>query len=116
MKGLTDSFQGRIKFFGGKLAYEGTNGQFSGENQILRWGELNSSVVNRLMKGLTDRFRLGRFSGLREKFGGELNFSMVERLDKGLTSAWSPTRAAWSPCGRTLSVNTAARQPSRCQR
>eukprot|EP00976_Prorocentrum_cordatum_P050378 1017156-Prorocentrum_minimum.AAC.1 len=37
---------------------------------------------------------------------------MVERLDKGLTSAWSPTRAAWSPCGRTLSVNTAARQPS----
>eukprot|EP00959_Pyramimonas_sp_CCMP1952_P072350 1511035-Pyramimonas_sp.AAC.1 len=37
-------------------------------------GESNSSVVNGLVKGLTNRFHLRRFWAVREKLGGELNY------------------------------------------
>eukprot|EP00959_Pyramimonas_sp_CCMP1952_P448547 9392067-Pyramimonas_sp.AAC.1 len=55
-------------------------------------GELNSSVVKWLIKGLADRFRLWRFSGVDENNLGELNSPVVEWLNKGLTAVWSPTR------------------------
>eukprot|EP00976_Prorocentrum_cordatum_P116901 1196228-Prorocentrum_minimum.AAC.13 len=54
-------------------------------------GELNSSVVKRLIKGLTDRFHLRHFSDVREKWGGELNSSVVEWLNKGLMAVSSPS-------------------------
>eukprot|EP00959_Pyramimonas_sp_CCMP1952_P003329 69120-Pyramimonas_sp.AAC.1 len=57
-------------------------------------GELNSSVVNLLIKGLTDSFHLRPFSGICEKIGGELNCPVVDRLNKGLMAAWSPTERA----------------------
>eukprot|EP00959_Pyramimonas_sp_CCMP1952_P194602 4069425-Pyramimonas_sp.AAC.1 len=47
-------------------------------------GELNASVVRRLIKGLTGLLR-AHLSTQGVKMGGELNASVVRRLNKGLT-------------------------------
>eukprot|EP00959_Pyramimonas_sp_CCMP1952_P093243 1951889-Pyramimonas_sp.AAC.1 len=53
--------------------------------------ELNSSVLKRRIKGLTDSSRRRHFLlGVRESFGGELNFPVGKGLIKGLTAVWSP--------------------------
>eukprot|EP00959_Pyramimonas_sp_CCMP1952_P028484 597256-Pyramimonas_sp.AAC.1 len=63
-------------------------------------GELNSSVVERLVKGLTGSSRLRRFLlGVRESLGEELSGKKV--LLRALCSVWSPSGYGQTPTRRS---------------
>ena len=55
-------------------------------------GELNSSVLKRLIKGLTDRVHLRHVLDVRNKSRGESNLPVAKGLNKGLTSVLSPAK------------------------
>eukprot|EP00959_Pyramimonas_sp_CCMP1952_P108301 2264402-Pyramimonas_sp.AAC.1 len=53
-------------------------------------GELNSAVVKRLVKDLTDCFRLRRFAGVGEKLKGRIEFSGGRVAQQGLNVRVEP--------------------------
>eukprot|EP00976_Prorocentrum_cordatum_P071821 1180473-Prorocentrum_minimum.AAC.1 len=56
--------------------------------------DVKGSIVD--VKGLTDRFRLGRISGVRERIGGRVEFSSGRVAQQGLMSVSTATsKARW---------------------